>query len=266
LNGHEITVDEEEKLYKYRSLSGSSKEYTRAAICKREIYFASPSAFNDPFECRCIVDLCSSEEQWADLQASALLSRDPTLSRPQALNIARAKFPRPSDHQRGDLERSLRQYIISELEKDVGIFCLSRPNDDLLMWAHYADSHRGICLEFSVRVDPPFFTEAQPVRYQDSYPRFNYFNSDKDERAEKSFLTKSKHWAYEQEFRVVDLTRGPGIRQYPEELLTSVILGCAITPSDAGEVRSWVSSLPHPVPIRLAVREEARFALRIEPA
>lgn len=257
---------EEEKLYKYRSLSGSSKRYTEAAIRKQEIYFSPPSAFNDPFECRCIVDLSSTDEQWAELQASALQSRDPTLSRPQALNIARSNYPRPADAQRRQIEQGLRQHIIGELERDIGIFCLSRPNDDILMWAHYADSHRGVCLEFSVRVDPPFFTEAQPVRYQDGYPTFNYFNSTKDERAEKSFLTKSKHWAYEREFRMIDFTNGPGVRRYPRELLTGVILGCAASSSDEDEVRCLLAALSHSVELRRAVREEDRFALRIEPA
>ena len=31
---------------------------------------------------------------------------------------------------------------------DFRIFCLTPQNESLLMWAHYADSHRGICLQF----------------------------------------------------------------------------------------------------------------------
>jgi hypothetical protein len=30
----------------------------------------------------------------------------------------------------------------------VGIYCVSTNYDDVLMWSHYADSHKGICLEF----------------------------------------------------------------------------------------------------------------------
>ena len=134
------------------------------------------------------------------------------------------------------------------------------------MWAHYADSHRGICLEFAVRSDPTFFTEALPVRYEDQYPSFNHFSSTKQERSEKSFLTKSKHWEYEQEYRIVDLSSGPGVRHYPADLLTGVILGCAISDANEQDVRSWVTSLNHSVSIYRAVREDARFALRIEPA
>jgi DUF2971 family protein len=35
-----------------------------------------------------------------------------------------------------------------ELEGECGFLSLSERRDDLLMWAHYAEMHRGVCLEF----------------------------------------------------------------------------------------------------------------------
>jgi hypothetical protein len=258
-------MGEEQRLYKYRSVSGPSKQYTKSAICDQQIYFPPPSAFNDPFECRSVVDLSCTDDQWAKLQASALQKVNPKLSASNALKLAR-RFPKPSDVERLRIEKELRRHVVDELEKDAGIFCLSRRHDDILMWSHYADCHRGVCLEFSARSDPSFFAEAQAVLYQEDYPRYNHFSATKKEKAEKAFLTKSKHWEYEQELRIVDLTKGPGVQRYPSELLTGVILGCAITGVDENEVRSWVASLGHTVSMRRAVREDERFALRIEPA
>lgn len=40
------------KLYKYRSLAGTSKEYTKRILLNNELYFANPMDFNDPFEMR----------------------------------------------------------------------------------------------------------------------------------------------------------------------------------------------------------------------
>ena len=38
---------------------------------------------------------------------------------------------------------------------NICFFCMSKVNDDVLMWSHYADNHRGLCLEFD-------FSEAIP--------------------------------------------------------------------------------------------------------
>lgn len=35
-----------------------------------------------------------------------------------------------------------------------GIACFSAKVDDLLMWSHYADGHRGFCLEFEGSYPP----------------------------------------------------------------------------------------------------------------
>ncbi len=55
-----------------------------------------------------------------------------------------------------------------DLQKDVdgaGILSLSKVRDDILMWTHYADRHRGLCFEFDGSANCNFFGEAQPVVY-----------------------------------------------------------------------------------------------------
>jgi hypothetical protein len=34
------------------------------------------------------------------------------------------------------------------------VYCLSEVCDSSLMWAHYADSHQGVCLEFDALAAP----------------------------------------------------------------------------------------------------------------
>ena len=60
------------------------------------------------------------------------------------------------------------------LQKEVdacGILSLCAKNDDILMWSHYASSHRGICLEFKAGDNDPFFAYALPVTYPDADDR-----------------------------------------------------------------------------------------------
>jgi hypothetical protein len=41
-----------------------------------------------------------------------------------------------------------------------GVACFSALPDDLLMWAHYADKHRGVCLKFVGNRFEPVIGEA----------------------------------------------------------------------------------------------------------
>jgi hypothetical protein len=98
--------------------------------------------------------------------------------------------------------------------RDSGIFCATRRKDNLLMWAHYAEQHRGVVLGF--KPDPAvdsFLCLLEPVSYSAVRPSF-YDPIDplqgarpkiEDMRAFNRYLTatKSLDWAYEEELRLV---------------------------------------------------------------
>lgn len=83
-----------------------------------------------------------------------------------------------------------------------GIMSFTEENDNLLMWSHYSDQHKGIVIEFDH--NHPFFTKPksgyglQPVLYRKTRV---------DKLGESSLIEpyfhKSKEWAYEQEHRLL---------------------------------------------------------------
>src|SRR5690606_22952386 len=93
----------------------------------------------------------------------------------------------------------------------LGVCCLSRVALDILMWSHYADFHRGFVVEFRIPtrgissdVSPAMrLLVPQPVKYQLDRPVINFGINWTVEHLEAALLTKSKHWAYEQEERVI---------------------------------------------------------------
>lgn len=104
----------------------------------------------------------------------------------------------------------LQKYVskkFEQLRKSFGIACFSEVYDSLLMWSHYADYHRGICLEYSFE-DIKKLVPFCPIIYTDQFENFlNYIDIRKEEinrEAMKLFLSKSKDWAYENEWRIVD--------------------------------------------------------------
>ena len=118
------------------------------------------------------------------------------------------------------------------IQQQYRVYCLSTHPDSILMWAHYAASCRGVCLEFSVENE--LLCGALPVAYLDSYPRFDVAATDADENLQP-LLTKSAVWSYEDEFRVIvsehpfvlpDVpTTKDGLLALPKGSLRSVIVG-----------------------------------------
>lgn len=50
------------------------------------------------------------------------------------------------------------------------IYCLSKSKNHPLMWAHYADSYKGICLEFEFHHEDRHCNQPREIIYQDTPP------------------------------------------------------------------------------------------------
>jgi len=90
--------------------------------------------------------------------------------------------------------RSALRKTKQELSDEHGILCFSKSWRNPVLWGHYADRHRGLCLGFEI----PRGVLGK-VRYLDSrWPVPDVF----DMRFVKRLLyTKFSHWRYEQEYR-----------------------------------------------------------------
>lgn len=93
----------------------------------------------------------------------------------------------------------------NSLKNDVGALCLTTDAYNQLMWAHYGDSCKGICIEYYESiVDSCFDSFLVKVKYQKNIPEF--LPSDminKNTIIQKIAGTKNIVWAYENEYRIV---------------------------------------------------------------
>ena len=87
----------------------------------------------------------------------------------------------------------------SQLSKSSGLICFSKNWRNPVQWAHYGDSHKGICLGFDVPDEL-----LNKVDYVDD--RIDYQGGFSVEDMFKLLTTKFKHWSFEEEHRIfVDL-------------------------------------------------------------
>ncbi|MFB2649527.1 DUF2971 domain-containing protein [Shewanella mangrovisoli] len=88
-----------------------------------------------------------------------------------------------------------------------GIVSLSKSFNDLLMWSHYADSHKGLMLEFDldeIKKLTILYDDKIEDNVQYTHSRaFEGVGNSLNEIRRHYFLSKSPPWGYENEYRLV---------------------------------------------------------------
>jgi hypothetical protein len=226
-------VSERRRLYKYRPID----LFTESIFRDNELRVTAAADLNDPFECR--ARLTFGEIALGDWEkvASRLVEIDPARSLEDARELALKLIADPARGSRG------RGYpftvrMIEESRQNVAFLCLTEVSNDILMWAHYADGHRGICLEFAPD-RCSMLSQAMPVVYSNEIPTCEFFIGDVDKFAYTAVLTKSAHWSYEKEWRALETRQGSCNLPYAPEALTGVIFGTCCTEEDRAKVRGW---------------------------
>ena len=111
------------------------------------------------------------------------------------------------------------------------------------MWAHYADSHRGVCFVFREIMTP------QPWIAMDVVYSLERYSVDMTEMAdvqnfERSVLHKAMDWQYEHEKRMIDYRKPPGLRTFPREALVGAIYGDRISDDDRSFMDDLLATRP----------------------
>ena len=242
-------------LYKYRSLDGINKERVERVFSQSELFFPTPLQFNDPFDCGINLSFEGTKEEWSSY-VDRIVSKQATGMSPSDRLLLRKRL------KRGGAIKGLSEKIIIDMMGQIGVFSLSETPVDLLMWSHYSDSHRGVCLGFYAGPHDKFFRVSQEVKYQSDYPTTRVYD-DAMIRMEAMVLTKSSHWSYEREFRIIDHENGPGVKHFPPELLACVVLGSKIAESDRSDVLQWATAHPAKPRVLQAKKAERQFALEL---
>lgn len=122
------------------------------------------------------------------------------------------------------------QKDIDEYFKKVGILSLCKENTNLVMWSHYADNHKGYCVEYNLNSNIinqlNFENEDEvflmKVEYEDTPLDFLSLPSN----FQFYLRRKSKLWEYENEFRYISSKKG--LHKIPSDAIKALYLGASI--------------------------------------
>ena len=138
------------------------------------------------------------------------------------------------------IEQTLKN-IIDMKDTKLGIFSLSRRYNDELLWAHYADSHNGFCIEYDLE---RLLSKKNPkhrffeIQYTNSIPKLdlsNIINQNDPDRLIKTMLGfKSQRWEYENELRII--TENQGLTTYDFRAVKAIYFGLKTSQEDITEL------------------------------
>lgn len=207
-------VNEERTLFRFTSLAAAGEKwsgekcYAFNDIRNRSLSFGSPKLFNDPMD--------PLIKEW----------------------VARKQV-----HPDSKDDKILYQLIYETLGK-IRISCLIDPLRNIknrnrftpiitdcntLMWAHYADSHRGICIQYRVKPANLIDEESKVVKLLD----VNYdkpFPLNGNIPFVDSLCVKGDYWRYEKETRLIMYSRKQLSDYYSQDgyEIEAVYMGCRI--------------------------------------
>lgn len=239
-----------ERLYKYRAFSNRTLD----ALIADQLFFADPSTFNDPLD--------SKPSLATDLDADALASilgrlveQRISAEMSAAANTIKYRGPKTLNHialhsrrraeqmiaeirynatnPEYEIEDPARflfgQYVEDELLRryDKGIVSLAGRSDCPLMWSHYGDQHKGVCIGYSVphsaadNLHKITYGGSRLIEASTVAAMLNGDDAARREVDKAVFTRKAEAWRYEREWRLI----GPrGTHNSPLEL-EEVIFG-----------------------------------------
>lgn len=167
---------------------------------KSYVYFQSPRRLNDPFDC--YPNLLNLTENITDLK---LLFQflEPILSASDQINFRREIL----NHEFSNFRIFISDYLNKFIDR-FGIACFSLSPSNLLMWSHYSNFHKGICLMYDTSKDKNAFKRIRPIDYKEKFEQREFKPLNNGNEFEHVLYTKSDVWRNEYELRVVKEEQG----------------------------------------------------------
>lgn len=231
-------------------------EKWRAIALDGMIFYTSPNFFNDPFDTvlpdvpQLVPELNERQEVIKALKSFCTIKRD---------DVNRLLYS--NDFERAALIVMDIKGIDAEIQKEIqkqirlrgmkyrneiAISCFSETKDSKLMWAHYANSYTGFCIEydFSQSRDIAFQKGIAKVRYTEKRPNLEKLD-DYEQYVKQVVCTKSECWAYEKEWRSINILSYSEYtnRIYPivdaKKCIKAIYLGCNMAKDYQEEIAEY---------------------------
>ena len=251
-------------------------ETAKRVIETQKFRWSSPVTFNDPFDHQSSLMLNFTLEEFGErlIEASERLVFSEVVP-----NITPTDLSELMMSVRPEIDRRSREEVVNMIRRGSmacaaelfngfdslntavqqvlchsRVFCVSEVNDNVVMWSHYADQHRGVVFKLRCIDDlDNALLAARRVTYSSNFPEF--MSADEYARhlsgeqpvdwvplCKEIAFTKHTDWSYEREwrthFQMLDIPAGDGHSLFKENprVFETVYLGCKMEAQQVTEM------------------------------
>jgi Protein of unknown function (DUF2971) len=230
-----LTMRTKKTFYRYRCFDHNTLDL----LCHDKLHFANPSTFNDPLDCKPILKPDAALEDLRGL-LSHLVTRRVRTEILDLLAQARVHGEKAEIHAQRHAELEAArvvaeiadkatdpEYTVTEEQAETcllthsvhqelachyerGVCCFSSTYSNPLLWSHYGDQHRGLCIGYDLVRKP------RPALFKVIYGGNRFIKTstlvaalvkgDKDAQGSLDrdmLLRKAQDWSYEHEWRLI---------------------------------------------------------------
>lgn len=172
---------------------------------------------------------------------------------------------------------------VNEIRDSLLICCYGKRNDSILMWSHYGDCHKGVCIGF----EPYDDIDISEVKYSKRRAKLDLYsitqivlaydylkekvdikNKNVARKILKPFLVKSKDWKYEEEYRSIysknesnpRITISDNMHLLDAGNIKTIYLGCKVPEDEENKVRDLAGNIP------VVKMKDSRKKYKVEPS
>lgn len=276
-------------IFKFRKVD----KYSLDNLRNDKVWLARPSTLNDPYECLNFADFRMVPhprfEDTRGILAAGFVDEVNEVANKKAEvsgNYSEAlidslfsefrdnpEFSEQINQLKAYASDALSHISVAQATSFRDFFCLCSFSENLksmLMWSHYADQHRGFCIEYSLaelESTAPLMVGLHPVVYSNS--RFDstehFINVAKKTPSNGlavfgAGLVKSLDWEYEKEWRFLKLEKGTGSGQFFDMPTPNMLyLGSHISTEDEVEILSICNEKS--IPVKRMVHKAEKFEM-----
>jgi hypothetical protein len=202
-------------LYKFYGFNTNSL----SVLINKRVWFSKPATLNDPFDID--IDFTSPMTRSSFKYMIQVLKRQKGISKERTETLESLEREIPGQNLLNEMNEVITAKFRDD-RKDWGVFCMCESYDSILMWSHYADCHRGFCVQFIRNQNNKLsnIEYTRPVSYSYEYPSPNPYKENGTQRIyDELFFTKAKCWEHEKEWRMLN---EEGNRELPLVGITDV--------------------------------------------
>lgn len=185
-------------LYKYHRIN----EHLFELIKEGNFWFSHQNELNDPYDCRYALSdtfLYSVLKNSSDTFITDLSNKNSIFKNVNKDEFYNKILPRL----KGAEWMNIFYGMLFGKNHGWSVCCFTTDPLNEIMWTHYSDCNKGVCLGFDLTKSPTLWEKLIPVKYNDEFPEINSIND-----LPEALRKKRRVWRIEKEWRIISKENG----------------------------------------------------------